>query len=166
LIAFYNWLSAQTAWLVLVLTAGLFLLTGLTIWLEVRLRRVEQRYQTLTAGTDGGDLGAVLEDHVRQVLDAVRRVSELDELTQRLEQNGRQHIQRVGFQRYNPFRDAGGDQSFVIALADEDGDGVVVSSLHSRDVTRVYAKPLLAWESAYQLTDEELQAIQQARGER
>jgi hypothetical protein len=166
LIAFYNWLSAQTVWLVLVLTAGLFLLTGLTIWLAVRLRRVEQRYQTLTAGTDGGDLGGVLEDHVRQVRDAVRRVSELDELTQRLEQNGRQHIQRVGFQRYNPFRDAGGDQSFVIALADEDGDGVVVSSLHSRDVTRVYAKPLLAWESAYQLTDEELQAIQQARGER
>jgi hypothetical protein len=166
LIAPYNWLTAQVAWLVLVLTAGLFLLTGLTIWLVLRLRRVEQRYQALTAGTDGGDLGSVLEDHVRQVQDAVCRVSELDELTRQLEQNGRQHIQRVGFQRYNPFRDAGGDQSFVVALADGEGDGVVISSLHSRDVTRVYAKPLLAWESAYQLTDEELHAIRQARGER
>jgi hypothetical protein len=39
----------------------------------------------------------------------------------------------------------------------------VLSSLHARDVTRVYAKPLQAWESTYSLTDEERQAIAQAR---
>jgi hypothetical protein len=50
-------------------------------------------------------------------------------------------------------------------LADQDGHGVVISSLHGRDSTRVYAKPLAAWESAYPLTDEERQTIRQARGE-
>jgi len=42
---------------------------------------------------------------------------------------------------------------------------VIISSLHSRDVTRVYAKPLVGWESSYQLTDEEQQAIRRALGQ-
>jgi hypothetical protein len=136
---------------------------GLAIWLAVRVRRLERSYAALTAGTAGGSLEAVLEAHVGQVRDATGRVRELDELVRRLERSSRGHLQRIGFLRYNPFRDTGGDQSFVLTLADLDGNGVVVSSLHSRDVTRVYAKPLAAWESAYVLTDEEQRAIDKAR---
>jgi hypothetical protein len=69
----------------------------------------------------------------------------------------------VGFLRFNPFRDAGGDQSFALALADQDGKGVVMSSLYGRDGTRVYGKPLAGWESPYPLTDEERSVIDQAR---
>ena len=87
----------------------------------------------------------------------------LDALARGLERASRSTVQRVGFLRFNPFRDAGGDQSFAVALADQDGNGVVMSSLHSRDVTRVYGKPLAAWESAYPLTDEEQQAIEKAK---
>ena len=50
-----------------------------------------------------------------------------------------------------------------VALTDEDGNGVVISSLHSRDVTRVYGKPLAGWVSPYPLTEEEGQAIKKAR---
>jgi len=42
------------------------------------------------------------------------------------------------------------------------GNGVVVSSLHMRDMTRVYAKPLKKWEAEHHLTDEEKQAIANA----
>jgi hypothetical protein len=151
---------------VLVLLLLVLALAGLAGWLIVRVRQLEQRYQTLTAGADGGSLEAVLEDHVRRVRQAAGRVRELDEVVSRLESVSRGHIQRVGFLRFNPFRDVGGDQSFVIVLADEEGNGVAISSLHSRDVTRVYAKSLTAWGSAYQLTAEEQQAIRQARGEK
>ena len=48
-------------------------------------------------------------------------------------------------------------------LADDHGLGVVISSLHARDMTRVYAKPLVGWESTHSLTDEEKQAIVLAR---
>jgi len=68
-------------------------------------------------------------------------------------------LQHLGVVRYNPFHDTGGDQSFAIALVDGHGSGVVLSSLHARDVTRVYAKPLQKWESTYSLTGEEKQAI-------
>lgn len=49
---------------------------------------------------------------------------------------------KVNLVRFNPFNDLGGDQSFILVLLDEQQNGVVVTSLHSRDRTRVYAKPI------------------------
>ncbi len=149
--------------LVLVLAGFVLVAIGLLVWLIIRMRRLERHYKALTTGVAGGSLEAVLEDHVRQVQQATGRVQELDTTVMRVERQSRSHLQRVGFLRFNPFRDTGGDQSFVLALADDDGRGVVVSSLHSREVTRVYAKPLAGWSSPYQLTDEEQQAIRKAQ---
>lgn len=160
-----SWLTINAGVAVLALTAVALLLVGAVIWLALRLRRAEAQYRTLTAGTNGGNLEAVLADHVATVRAATDRVHELDSQARRLERASRSHLQRVGFLRFNPFRDAGGDQSFAVALTDQDGNGVVISSLHSRDVTRVYGKPLVAWESAYPLTEEEQQAIKKARNE-
>ena len=80
-----------------------------------------------------------------------------------MEQASCDHIQHLGFMRFNPFRETGGDQSFVLALADGHGNGTVISTLHNRELTRVYAKPLAAWQSTYPLTDEEQQTIEKAR---
>ena len=149
--------------LVIVLAILVLVSIGLLLWLAIRLRRLERHYRTLTAGVTAGSLETMLEDHVRQVQQATGRIQELDTLVMRVERQSRSHLQRVGFLRFNPFRDTGGDQSFALALADDDGRGVVVSSLHSREVTRVYAKPLAGWQSPYQLTDEEQQAIRKAQ---
>ena len=149
-----------------VLLALSLALAFIVIWLARRLRRLEGHYRALTAGTAGGNLEAVLESHVRDVRAARAQAQETDALARGLERASRSHLQRVGFLRFNPFRDAGGDQSFSVALADQDGNGVVISSLHGRDATRVYGKPLAAWQSAYPLTDEEQQAITKAKGER
>jgi len=65
--------------------------------------------------------------------------------------------------RFNPFRDTGGNQSFAWAIVDGYGNGVILASLHSREGTRIYAKPLNRWESPYSLTDEEQEAIARAR---
>ncbi len=162
----YDWLLTYLGPLLGVLLAFILGLTALVVWLARRLRRLEGHYRALTAGTDGGNLEAVLEAHVRDVRAMAAKAQEADALARSLERASRSHLQRVGFLRFNPFRDAGGDQSFTAALADQDGNGLVISSLHSRDVTRVYGKPLAAWESAYPLTDEEQQAILKAKGER
>lgn len=49
-------------------------------------------------------------------------------------------LQRFALKRYNPYQDTGGSQSFSLALLDGLGDGLVVTSLHSRAGTRVFAK--------------------------
>ena len=71
-------------------------------------------------------------------------------------------FQRVGLVRYNPFEETGGNQSFALALLDADGDGWVLSSLHARSGTRVYAKAITRGRSDAGLSDEETAAIRQA----
>jgi hypothetical protein len=138
-------------------------LLAAVIWLFLEVRRIEAYYRALTTGTDGGNLAQVLEAHARRVGAAVERTGELDAMARQLQHDGRRYMQHIGFLRFNPFRDAGGDQSFALALADEAGNGVVLSSLHGRDGTRMYGKPLAGWESPYLLTEEEKIVINQAR---
>ena len=68
----------------------------------------------------------------------------------------------MGVVRFNPFADTGGDQSFAIALLDAEGNGLVLSSLHSRADTRIFAKQVQAGRSRHQLSDEEQDAIRKA----
>jgi hypothetical protein len=96
----------------------------------------------------------------------------LDQLTLRMQEiNGRLPVtesratvslQRVGIVRFNPFGDTGGQQSFALALLDARGSGFVISSLHSRQATRVYLKQIADGKSDTSLGDEEAQAIAQA----
>lgn len=64
--------------------------------------------------------------------------------------------------RFNAFDDTGGNQSFALALLDGDGDGFVLSSLHSRQATRLYIKRISAGTSELPLSEEEAQAVGQA----
>jgi hypothetical protein len=146
---------------VVALLLALLALVGV-VFLLARQQRLLGQYQQLMTGTSGGNLEAVLNDHITQVHETMARVESVDQVTRRLEKAARYSLQHLGVVRFNPFHDTGGDQSFAIALVDGHGNGVVLSSLHSRDVTRVYAKPLLKWESTYSLTDEEKQAIAMA----
>jgi hypothetical protein len=164
-VGLFSWLTLNAGVFILVLTLAALALTAVVVWLALRLRKAEARYLALVDGTNGGNLESMLTDHMIQVRDVTGRVAELDELSRRLERASRSHLQRIGFLRFNPFRDAGGDQSFAVAVTDQDGNGVVISSLHSRDVTRVYGKPLAGWASPYPLTEEEEQAIKKARNE-
>jgi hypothetical protein len=136
------------------------------ILLLVRQERLLGQYRYFMTGATGTSLEAVLRDHVAQEGQTVDQVRTVDKLARRLEGEGVFHLQRLAIVRFNPFRDTGGDQSFAIALADGQGNGVILSSLHARDMTRVYAKPLEKWQSSYTLTDEEKQAIGLAREQR
>jgi hypothetical protein len=135
------------------------------LWLivvQVRLNQTIRKYQALMTGTSAGSLEETLNAHIAEVRQTAAQVKDLDDSTKQMDRTLRHSMQWLGIVRFNPFRDTGGDQSFAIALVDGHGNGVVMSSLHARDGTRVYAKPLRHWESAYTLTDEEKEAIARA----
>ena len=71
-------------------------------------------------------------------------------------------IQRVGVVRYNPFEDTGSNQSFVLAMLDALGDGFVLSSLHSRQATRMFLKPVTRGKADSAVSEEENEAIRLA----
>ena len=129
------------------------------VFLLARQQRLLGQYQHLMTGTSGGNLENMLNDHVREVRETGARAEAVDKLVRRLEKEGYHSLQHLGMVRFNPFHDTGSDQSFALALADGHGNGLVLSSLHGRDMTRVYAKPLSGWQSNYSLTEEEKDAV-------
>lgn len=106
----------------------------------------------------------MLDAHLDSVARASREMDELRARSDLIDAGLRRSFQRVGLVRYNPFGDTGGNQSFALALLDGNADGIVVSSLHARAGTRVYAKALTGGRSDAQLSDEETEAVRQAVG--
>jgi hypothetical protein len=140
-------------------------LVAMLVMQSMRISSLRHRMDQLTGGTGEGNLEDVLIAH----LDSVHAVGqELDELMARLavlESSSRHHFARQGLVRFNPFpvSDTGGDQSFALALLDEGDNGFIVTSLHSRNGTRIYAKAVTAGKVDAQLSPEETQALEDAR---
>lgn len=132
------------------------------ILLGVRLWKVERRLRIFFGGKDAKSLEDIFVLLRKEMMEARRTLQDLDTRMGEARERLRLSVQNVGIVRFNPFRDAGGDQSFCIALLDERKNGVVISSLYSRDGVRVYGKPVAGGASTYQLSNEELEAIQKA----
>ncbi|HYH94078.1 MAG TPA: DUF4446 family protein [Candidatus Saccharimonadales bacterium] len=141
--------------------AVLVLLVALLV-VARRQSRLDVRLRGLTRGEDGANLEAVLDAHLDKVFAVSTALDDLAARTAAVEASSRQMFQRVGLVRYNPFEETGGNQSFALALLDADGNGWVLSSLHARAGTRVYAKAISAGTSDAALSDEETAAIRQA----
>ena len=129
-----------------------------------RARKLGRRLESLTQGSDASSLEAVLGSHMERVRQVVRDVDTVAARTAMLERDMQASFGRVGLVRFNPFEDTGGNQSFALALLDGRGDGFVVSALHARSGTRVYAKAVTAGTSEAALSTEEAEALKQALG--
>ncbi|PIU68449.1 hypothetical protein COS81_03960 [candidate division WWE3 bacterium CG06_land_8_20_14_3_00_42_16] len=123
------------------LTLILFLL--LLIWLVVLtilLNRQKKYYKKLFNETDGKELKEILESHLGRVAKVSQRMGDLEAIMKRIQEESNFYFQKIGFVRFNPFRETGGDQSFILALLDKKNNGIVISSLHGRNQTRLFAK--------------------------
>lgn len=159
-----DFLETNVAAIVLVV-AGLCLL-GIVMMQTFAVSRLNQRINQITGGVESGDLEEILSHHLETVHGVSR---DLDELTARLaivESAARHHFTKQGLVRFNPFPDTGGNQSFALVLLDESDDGVIVSSLHSRTGTRIYAKAVNAGKADTSLSTEEQEAIDEAQSRR
>jgi uncharacterized protein DUF4446 len=132
------------------------------ILLTRRVGRVDGRLRGITRGEEGESLEGVLGAHLEKVYEVSREVERLKTRTGSLESVGARAFQRVGLVRFNPFEDTGGNQSFALALLDAEANGWVLSSLHARTGTRVYAKAITGGRSEAALSEEESAAIRQA----
>ena len=135
----------------------------LAVVLLRRVARLEARLGSLTRGEDGRSLETVLGAHLDKVMAVSRAVDDIGRRTTVLEAGARNALQRVGIVRYNPFEETGGNQSFALAVLDADEHGVIISSLHARSGTRVYAKAVTGGRPAGALSDEEAEALRLAR---
>lgn len=138
---------------------------GLAAWLLVLQRsesRLRSRLRRILSDNGSTGLDEVLAGQATRIEQLSTRVDALTALQRELETSTGRSLQKVGVVRFNPFQDSGGDQSFAIALLDQRGSGVVVSSLHGRAETRIFAKQVTNGRSTHSLSDEEQQAIREA----
>lgn len=151
----------------LALGLALVVLAAWLAMLQLSSSRLRRRLRSVFDSTGEQGLDEVLDSIVKRLERTGERLDALNTLQQDLEGLIRRGtIRNVGIVRFNPFPDAGGDQSFAIALLDSEGTGIVLSSLHARTDTRVFAKPVEGGRSRYPLSDEEQDAIRKAQAQR
>ena len=133
----------------LIYLVGFFIL--LVIGLIITIMRLDKRVSNLLKGKDAKSL----EDTLIQIINEINRMNTAQEKTEKIIKNINQRlatsITGIGVVRFNPFANSGGNQSFAIALLNEHGDGVVMSTLYSRDKTSVYAKAIAKYKSEIDL---------------
>jgi hypothetical protein len=125
--------------------------------------RVLQHYNRLTKGVSEKSLRSVLDGILKEQELSKKDIEYLKEYSARIEKDGLFHIQKVGLVRFNPFKDTGGDQSFILSLIDGNDTGVIISGLYSRSGTRWYAKKVINGKGTeHELSEEEKKALKEA----
>jgi hypothetical protein len=135
-------------WL-LALTGGL-LFSNISLRREIRVAKIEETKKLLDKineelKTNSSDIDKIKKE--------INRINNLDV----------GHIQKLGLVRFNPFNEIGGDHSFSLAVLDGDNNGIIITGLHTRDRTRVYAKGVAKGKSDLDLSEEEHKALLKAQ---
>ena len=129
-----------------------------SIVMQTRVRRIFR-------SANVPDIERLLKLHTKTLEDFVKFQAESTGYMKLLDSRIKKKTTSAATIRFNPFQGegVGGNQSFSVSLADEEGNGVVITSMHMRERTNVFAKPLQKWQSEYELTDEEKKAIESSK---
>ena len=144
---------------------SVYALAGLSVLLLAWVVRLEVKIHRLTRGSNGKSLEA-------SILDMHKKMEQLHEFRADslayygdVEKRLNKSVQAIETVRFNPFHGTGdgGNQSFSTAFISEHGDGVVLTSLYSRDRISVFSKPLKKFVSSFELSEEEKQVVDEAK---
>lgn len=146
------------------------LIAVLAAWLTLlsfRLRAVSKTRRQVEEGLkQDKDIPAVISRALGDIAELGREQKTLGEALKTQRAILATTIRRVALVRYDAFQDVGGKISFSAALLNENGDGLVISSISGRSEGRIYAKPIKNASSTYPLSEEEQEVIKQALDKR
>lgn len=151
---FSSLLSQNLEAIVVFLVAVVIGLAVLTFYLHRRL--------SSALGGQSGSLEATVQKSHQLSGQVQKDLTALAGLVEKLQAQANVASQKISVVRFNPFGDTGGDQSFSLAVLDAHSSGYVLTSIHGRQGTRVYVKPIDYGKSRYKLSEEEQRALLQA----
>lgn len=138
------------------------LLFILNIISAVRISKITKKYNRLVHGSKADTLENILLEHLDGVKNVKEQLIVLEKHCIKLDDKFKTAIQKIGVVRYNAFGDMGSDLSYSIALLDENLNGFVMTSLYGRNESNTYGKPIAKGKSKYELSVEEIQAVDRA----
>ena len=125
--------------------------------------RLKKNYLQLSQGSNKKTLDEILSNLVHGEQKLKEDIAKLVAQYARIEKDEGFHIQKIGLLRFNPFKDTGGDQSFILALVDAYDTGIIITALYSRSGTRWYTKRVVKGKSTeHELSEEEKKALHMA----
>lgn len=160
--AFFNLLSENSSLILLTFSVIMVLSIAWNVYLQVQFQKMREKQRIFLQGKEGQDLEQLILEGIAEIKKLDKDIEELYGISESIHKIALKGVQKIGLVRFNPFKDTGGNQSFAVALLNASNSGVIISSLYSREGTRVYSKPIKEGSSQYQLSEEENQAIAKA----
>ncbi|RYG69431.1 DUF4446 family protein [bacterium] len=159
-------LAHASGWILLGLIVAVVLQAVFLIRLSRALEAHNRRWRTITRDASGLDLPTILSEGARERAEILALHETAQGRLARMEREIAGRKGRVGLVRYDAFADVGGESSFSLAVLDDAGDGVIVTSIVGREEGRVYCKGIIEGRPDRALSDEERRAIAAARDAR
>jgi len=128
----------------------------------IQVWRLTLRLRNTLGGSDSDRLEKQLREYHAKNKEIQVQSADITENYEKISSIGALSLQKISLVRFNPFGDVGGDQSFSLAMLDGHNSGLVLTSIHGRSGTRVYAKPIDLGKSKYKLSTEEKKALNSA----
>ncbi|MEA3322842.1 MAG: DUF4446 family protein [Patescibacteria group bacterium] len=160
---FYS--SHQSFFAILLIVTCVLSIVALIIAIinAVRIKKMRTQTRAFFAGKKGTDLEKILVHNNTRLLAFDKEIQELFNISNTINKQAHKSIHKIGVIRFNPFGERAGNQSFAIALLNSNDDGLVLSSLHTREGTRIYTKQITNGQPTdNELTEEEKIVIKQA----
>lgn len=155
----FVFLSTHALGVMVTLITLVLILLGVVAHLSWRLSRFMR-------GANGTTLESTMAHIVKTHEDSVKNREHVESRLNNLHDRLTRAARGIATIRYNALSgDTSGKQSFATAIVTEEGNGVVISSMHSRNATRVYAKPVAQFASEHELSEEEVAAINASKSQ-
>jgi hypothetical protein len=149
----------QISTIEIILLVLIIILAVTVVYIYKKLSIVKSDFTMLTKDVRRGNLEDLLRQHLSHIAANDNKINELISKFDSFTKYSKLDLRKIGFRRFNPFHETGGNQSFILALLDSDNNGVILSSLHQRDVTRLYAKEIKNGNSEHKLSEEETEVL-------
>lgn len=122
--------------------------------------KTKRRYEKLALKLGNGeDITNIIKKYIEQVQEVKIRDEQIINCFNRIIEELKQNVQKVGLYRYNAYNNTKNKLSFSLALLTKEGNGIVLNSIYGVDDSNIYAKPVSKGTSKYNLSFEEQEAI-------
>lgn len=152
-------INEQLQWFVFGFVVIMLVLIVTVIAQGAKLRTIRRKYDTMMAGSGVEDLEGLLVDLKNQSDMLEEEQREQKALIEATQVKIRSMKSNIALKRYNAFGERGNDLSFSVAILDDNSSGIVLTSLHNRENSYIYSKPMQNGESQYALSPEEKEVI-------
>lgn len=140
-----------------------YIISAAVILILLWIFMIEVRLKKIFAGTKARNLEEMLVIIGEKMNKLEESQTKIDKHLITIDTRLNKSVRNIETLRFNPFVDAGGNQSFAIALLNDEENGVVISSLYARDRMSIFAKPIINGKSEFELSNEEKKVLEKAK---